>query len=423
MTYDCKENEKNKKQKIYAKALAGFFVLMLLFTTLSRAADSVAVAKVYAKKAERGRLSHETLCEGWMEPREKLHISSEEGFIILEIKAEQGQSVTAGEPLIILDASDIEEQLSAAETELRLLELKKQSLSLNTYDSSGDRSVEKAEAELKRAQEDLELNKEINGGIKLEKDKRAVEDALLNLQAAIGEKEKAQAADKAAREKNEIDKESAELEIQLKNKEISSLRELAAVGSAIYAEISGTIDEIYVKSGEKTSGGNLISIIPGNSKYYFKAVTDKEDAKYIKQGDSVEVTLEGQKAPIKDVEVKWVKLSTSDKNTVEIAVEMPENNELYNGMAASVKHVKITEEYSKVVPLSAVRSSGTGNYVLGIKNVNTLLGEENAAYRINIEVLDNDGSKAAVSGLSNEDVIVNSNKPIEESDRVRVKTK
>ena len=52
MTYGCKENDKNKKQKLYAKALASFFALMLLFTVLSRAADSVAVAKVYAKKAK-----------------------------------------------------------------------------------------------------------------------------------------------------------------------------------------------------------------------------------------------------------------------------------------------------------------------------------------------------------------------------------
>lgn len=423
MTYGCKENDKNKKQKFYAKALVCFFVLMLLFTVLSRAADSVAVAKVYAKKAERGRLSHEMLCEGRMEPKEKLYISSEEGFIIREIKAEQGQTVTAGEPLIILDGGDIKERLSVAETQLRLLELRKQSLSLNTYDSSGDRAVERAKAELKRTQEDLELNKEINGGIELEKDKRAVEDALLNLQAAIDEKEKADAADKAAKERNEIDKESAELEIQLKNKEISLLRELTAVGSVIYAEIGGTIDEVYVKSGEKTSGGNFISIIPEDSSYYFKAGADKEDAKYIKPGDLAEITLEGQKVPIKDAEVKWVKPSASDKNTVEIAVEVPENNELYSGMAAYMKHVKTTEEYSKVVPLSAVRSSGAGDYVLGIKNVNTILGEEDVAYRINIEVLDRDGSRVAVSGLSDETVIISSNKPVEESDRVRVKTK
>ena len=133
--------------------------------------------------------------------------------------------------------------------------------------------------------------------------------------------------------------------------------------------------------------------------------------------------MKGQKAPIKEAEIKWVKPSPSDKNTVEIAVEMPENNQLYSGMAASMKHVKTTEEYSKVVPLSAVRSSGAGDYVLGIKNVNTILGEEDAAYRINIEVLDRDGSRAAVSGLSDEAVIVSSNKPVEEADRVRVKTK
>lgn len=423
MTHAYNEDEKNKRQKLYAKAFAGFFALMLLFTLLSRAADSVAVAKVYTEKARRGRLSHETLCEGRVEPWEKLYISSEEGFKIQEVNVEQGQAVTAGEPLIILDNKDIEEQLFTAETELRLLELKKQSLYLNSYDSPGDKAVEKARAELQRAQDDMELNKEINGGTVLEADKRAAEDALLNLQAAIEEKEKAETESKAAKEKNEIDKEAAELEVQLKNKEISRLRELAGGGSVISAERAGTVDEIYVKAGEKTPGGNLISLIPEDSEYYFKAESDKEKAKYIKPGDLAEITLEGQKIPIKDAEVKWVKLSADDKSTVEIAVKIPGGDGLYNGMGASMKHVRPTEEYDKIIPLSAVRSSTGGDYALAVRKVNTVMGSEAAAYMVTIEVLDEDGTHAAVKGLNDEEVIVSSSKPIEESDRVRVKPK
>ncbi len=51
------------------------------------------------------------------------------------------------------------------------------------------------------------------------------------------------------------------------------------------------------------------------------------------------------------------------------------------------------------------------------------MGDEDAAYRVNIEILDKAGASAAVKGLNDENVIVSSNKPIEESDRVRVKQK
>lgn len=420
MTYGYKEDGKNRRQKLYAKAFAGFFALMLLFTILSRAADSFAVAKVYTEKPKRGRLYYETLCEGRIEPLEKLYISFEEGFRIQEIKAEPGQAITSGEPLIILDNKDIEEKLFTAEMELKIMELKEQSLYLNTYELSGDEAVQKAETQLQRARNDMELNKEINGGIVLEADIRAVEDALLNLQGAIEEKEKAEADNEVAKEKNEIDKKTAELEIQLKNKEIDRLRQLVDTESVISAERGGTVDEIYVNAGEKTSGGNIISIIPEDSEYYFKAETDKEKTKYIRQGDMAEITLEGQKIPIKDGAVKWVKLSAADKNTAEIAVKIPKRAELYNGMGASMKHVSPTEEYEKIIPLRAVRSSTGGDYVLAVKEVNTVMGNETAAYRVIIEVLGEDGTNAAVTGLSDEEVIVSGNKSIEESDRVRV---
>jgi len=422
MTYDDKVNDKSRRQKFYAKAFVGFFALMLFFTVISRAADSAAVAKVYTEKAKRGKLSHETVCEGRVEPWEKLYISSEEGFRVQEIKVEPGQTVVSDEPLIILDKKEIDERLFTAETELKLMELKKQNLDLNTYDSSDDKSVEKARTAFERAQQDMELNKEINGGMELEADKRAAEDALLNLKTAVEEKEKADMNINKAKEKNEIDKKSAELEIQLKNKEISSLRELVDKGCIISAVKGGTIDEIYVKIGEKTSGGNVISLIPEDSEYYFKAEVDKEKTKYIKPGDSAEITLEGDKIPIKDAEIKWVKFSTENE-TAEITVKIPEDAKVYNGMSASIRHVSTTAEYERIIPVSAVRSSTGGDYVLAVKEVNAVMGNENAAYRVNIEVQDEDGKNAAVAGLNDEDIIVSSNKPIEESDRVRVKLK
>jgi len=186
-----KDTDKRKdRQKTYVKLFIGFFVVMLLLTVLSRAADSLTVARVTVDKAKRGNLNHETIADGIIESSEKVYVKVEEGFKAEKINVTKGEFVRTGDTLITLDKKDIEEHLFHAETELELLELKKQRLNLETYENEGDAAVEKAQLELDRAMKDRDINKEINNGIEMEKDKRAVEDAMLNLQAAKKEKEK-----------------------------------------------------------------------------------------------------------------------------------------------------------------------------------------------------------------------------------------
>jgi hypothetical protein len=62
------------------------------------------------------------------------------------------------------------------------------------------------------------------------------------------------------------------------------------------------------------------------------------------------------------------------------------------------------------------------NYVLAVTESNTSLGNELTAYRINVMVLEKDYRTAAVEApISPEDnIIISSNKNIEEGDRVRI---
>ena len=421
MSFMKDTDKRNDRQKTYVKLFIGFFIVMLLLTVLSRAADSLTVARVTVDKAKRGNLNHETVADGIIESSEKVYVKVEEGFKAEKINVAKGEFVRTGDALITLDKKDIEEHLFQAETELELLELKKQRLNLETYENEGDAAVEKAQLELDRAMKDRDINKEINNGIEMEKDKRAVEDAMLNLQATKKEKEKLIINNKVLIEKNEIDKKSTDLEILLKTNEINKLKNLCSDKNIILAESDGIIDEIYIKEGEKTTGSNLISIIPSNDSCNFKAIIDAERAKYIKIGDVIQITLEGKQIPINDVAIKSATYTDDGKGMVEITAEIPVGKEVYHGMRAAMKHVHKTEEYNKIIPISALRSSSQGDYILVVMETNTVMGDEKSAYKLDVVVADKDNSFAGfTSGINDEIIITNSNKPISEGDRVRI---
>ncbi len=102
---------------------------------------------------------------------------------------------------------------------------------------------------------------------------------------------------------------------------------------------------------------------------------------------------------------------------------LPEGTEL-SGEYASFSVEKDSEEnYQTILPLTAIRQDSKGYYCLGIRTVDTILGEEIKAERINITLLEQDDTQAAVNGAIQPDtkIIVASEKDVLAGDRVRIK--
>ena len=73
------------------------------------------------------------------------------------------------------------------------------------------------------------------------------------------------------------------------------------------------------------------------------------------------------------------------------------------------------------MPKSALREDANGNFVLIITSRNTPLGNRYTATRADVQVLAEDDTSAAVSGLSaNDYVITTSSKPIDPGSQVRM---
>ena len=115
------EMDKDKKSSLQAKAikaLAGFLILMFLLTILSRAADSLTIAKVTASAATGGVISHNIETDGNITPNKDIAISTSADIKIASVEATEGKTVKKGDVLIQLDLDDLKTKLLKAQKDL-----------------------------------------------------------------------------------------------------------------------------------------------------------------------------------------------------------------------------------------------------------------------------------------------------------------
>lgn len=120
MDFEMDKNKKSSLQVKAVKALAGFLILMFLLTILSRAADSLTIAKVTASAATGGVISHNIEVDGNITPNKDITISTSANIKIASVEATEGKTVKKGDLLIQLDTADLKKKLLQAQKELQV---------------------------------------------------------------------------------------------------------------------------------------------------------------------------------------------------------------------------------------------------------------------------------------------------------------
>lgn len=398
------------ESKRYGKLFIGFFIIMIVLTVLSRAADSVTVAKVTAAQPMQGTLAFNNTVEGKIKASDQSYIRGEEGTFLEKIHVGEGQRVEKGDTLFSLDLETAKERLADAEAELATLRLNLKKAELDSSGSAAERAaLENAKRELERAKADSDLNTELNGGMQMLKDKRAIEDAEAGVRTA-------QKALEEGRQRSGIDLELSRQQIRDKETALKRLREICGSGGVIKAEAAGTIGELTAKAGTKLSGETLCSLVPDDAEYTFEGTLDEKEAKYMNVGDKVSITLAGKMVPIEGAEISSLQV---DGSNVKVIARLPKETKVTNGMNGSLKHTSISQSYGVTIPLSALRGSENEYYVLVARETNTVLGNELKAEKVEVQLLEKDSKKAAIEGNLDGKVITESSKPISAGDRVR----
>lgn len=139
-----------KREKLL-KWFAAFFAAMLVFTFLSKAADSVSVAKVLASAPQNQLISHTVSGTGKIESTKETAVFVQEGIKIAQVHVKAGEAVKKGQPLMTLLESSIQESIDKKKDEIQ-----EASLKISDIQSQKNIDVQKRENSSRWAQQDLD---------------------------------------------------------------------------------------------------------------------------------------------------------------------------------------------------------------------------------------------------------------------------
>ena len=450
----------DKKIKRRAWVLAGFLIMMIICTILSRAAASVLVAQVQVEKTGRGKLSYSYGGNGTVVPEQEKTIFLWAGQQV-EWAAETGSAVKAGECLIQFRMEYLQQAIQSKQAELTQLEIQVQQQEIAARGTARVPSAERALQNLEDAQKKLEDAQEKERKVQEEYDqidgsalegqqelKAALDQAQADAEAARQAVDQARTEyqfalkEDSAQNTNEANSiQSAQLGVQSlhvqADKARRELEELTAyqnAGGRICAEEDCTVLMSGVQTGTFTTGAEVM--VTGIGGWKLKGFADAKDKEKLKAGTEAEIRLgAGKKRTVRMESVSAERSegseggaggSGSDSGSLQFCwyARLPENTAAENGNTFTWNvNAASDQEYEQIIPLSALREDTAGAFCLILLEEKNMLGTVQTAKRIPVTVLEKDAQKAAVTSTLKESdqIIASSEKYVEEGERVRIK--
>lgn len=337
------------------------------------------------------------------------------------IKAVQSPSETSRE-----EREELEKSLSRAKADLESAKKKWE----ESVESAED-SVKAKEKALKKVQDKLQAEEkkfdsdEALSGVRsaveqaeseVASRKRTLEDAKFALEQLRDKEREAAGEEKIKDTVNELSLESLKMGLESRKEEMDRYKDLLDQDGIVTANTDGVVSRLTLKEGEKTADGDRLKI--STQSFALEADISGEEAEFLKVGG--EITVDGgTNLGKRQAEITEVSLS-EDGETSHITAVLPDGAYTVGGKLP-FKMTTQSEYYDTVIPAGALRQDDQGYYVLVMEERSSILGVENTAVRVAVDVLDRDSKNVAVSGaLSASSVlIIGSNKAISEGDRVR----
>lgn len=302
-----------------------------------------------------------------------------------------------------------------------------------------------AQRELRSAQQELDAASGANNQLKeqirtWEATQRQQEASITILEENLAALQEKQTAYKAAVETvnakqrelestlsgKDIDKQLNNLELQSMSLEIEKQQELVdkytkdSVGAEITSPVSGVISAINVSAGKETTPDQAMAVIDVVDRgYIIKIPVTNEQAKQVRVGDTAEVTNYYWGSEVNAV----LESITSDPSSAgqKKLLVFRVSGDVEAGQNITLSVGQRSAPMDTIVPKSAIREDSNGKFVLIVTSKSTPLGNRYTATRADVQVLAEDDTSVAVSGLaSNDYVITTSSKPLDAGSQVRM---
>lgn len=436
-----------------------FFIVMILFTILSRVTYNMSTATVETEQPVSQSMGPIIETKATVDGKQEISVSTKENQIIQAIHVIEGQVVEKGHILYTLDMKELNKQIQEKNQELELngIQLANTQGSVqaaidahniqieqakNDYDraaAEGDAAIQRAWEEWEQASEMYEqyinspesfpeYTEEQLKGMRDEKERtyqdavKGKDNAVYSAQKAIDSASVHVPSDDTAIRQLEIDREKIETEL----KELQMINEQAG---EIRSPADGVVIAIDGQVGKRTTGLGEIRVADSSAGARITAVFSNEYAPYIQRGQKVEImnskntTLTAKKEQ-KELVIESVKLNDNQGVTEElvVTVDVPAG-QVELGTSVSLRVIVPSENYDTCIPISALNVKEQGKYYVNVlEKKKTVLGEEWVVYRRDVELLFKNEKYAAVTGIAlDEEIVTKSSRVLENGTHVKRK--
>ncbi|SFG83466.1 Multidrug efflux pump subunit AcrA (membrane-fusion protein) [Desulfotomaculum arcticum] len=372
-----------QRKKLTGKLSLLFLMAMIGLTFFSNTINNFTLPRVQTARPTNGALIKEIFGEGTVEVKSTREEYADTNLRVKEVMVEQGDRVGKGQPIIILDVNELKSNYQDEQARYRQLQL----------------SLAGAREEQAQKQRDYD-------NLKYLFDNEA--ETAVNLQNA---------------EKNLADAkrncEDMQLNLEIQARKVDTLAQQLANNGVYTAPVDGMITELNFAEGSMTNNSlPLFKLADLRQGFRLIVPIDNDLVDYVKSGDTVSVNI----------------LSLGDKKTegkIDKIVENSQHNGdekdlwidvslegLTGGEKGEIYLSKKTKPYATLVPNSAVYDDSSGSYIFVLESRKGPLGTENYLQKVEVNVEDSDNEKSALTDMVMGEVVMQSNKPVEDGDRV-----
>ncbi|WP_195958725.1 efflux RND transporter periplasmic adaptor subunit [Clostridium saudiense] len=414
---------KDTLQKKAVKALFAFLVLMIGCTMLSRAADSMTIPRIKVDTPKSKTIVDEVKAKGVVAKNREEKISVVEGLKIDYVNISVGSSIKVGDTLVELDKDDLQAKVDEIK---KNIEQEQKTLSRATEDynkaiNTKKKAVQTALNEMNTAKQALDnynnLSEEEKDSMMEESLKADYESKKELYNSAVTDSNDTVDLDRSLQDTKDS------LKIEEYNKELAKLQPLLDASGKIVSEKEGIVTSVVAENGGVTTD-TIASIADKNEGYKFVGEIDKSNRTLVKQGQTVALNL-GSSGIIENLTIDSISKNDDNPDTLKVTVVLPVGIGEIDESGEIIVSSK-SKKYGTCVPLAALRQGdGDSYYILVVTEKETVLGEELTAKKVDVKVEKRDGEYAAVSDGSlgrNDKIIIDSNKRVEDGDRVRLET-
>ena len=370
-----------------------FLGVLLFLTFFSRTILTFSLPHVTVTGPTSGALLRQIRGEGTIAAGRRTDLYVDGRRRVVEVRVKEGDNVSAGKVLMVLDAGDIQEQLA-------------QAIRVSTSGDLDSALAGVAEARLGtlKSAADLAQMKVENLRVRVQNMR-----ALLSRGAESGE-----SVSRAELELSQATQDLREREDALQQRRFSLLSELRA--ALVVSPVDGLVTDLGPEEGGWADTSHpVVTLQPVAAALELRVTVPLSSARILTVGETQEVLVrDGSGRRSEAAITRIAETSSTGGGYREVTFAIPRDSDLRAGDVGEISIQKLTRAYSLLVPNAAVGTDAEGAFVWVLKERRTVLGTESYVVKAAVTTEDSDDFMTALSsGLEpGEKVMVRSTKPL-----------